>query len=265
MPQLENVALMIAHPGHELRVFRFVELYKPRVYVLTDGSGSAGSSRLHNTIDILKECGADISPVMGYFTDKEIYRIILEKDYSSLTALAQDILLDFHEHNIRVVAGDAIEGFNPAHDLCRYLINLIVAAEEAKSGREMQNFDFLLDGLMKEEEASLVVRLDEAGFDRKRKAAEGYTELAQELHSVIQKYGKDPFMVECLRKVVKPHNSTPWEGRIPFYEEYAREKVNGGVYKKIISFHEHVLPLIRHLSTNLSTGIPIHEHTYNQY
>ncbi|MHA4808865.1 hypothetical protein ACX0G9_12195 [Flavitalea flava] len=265
MPQLQNVALIIAHPGHELRVFHFVELYKPRVYILTDGSGSSGTSRLDNTIGILKDCGASISPVMGYFTDKEIYRIILERDYSSLTALAQDILLDFHEHNIRVVAGDAIEGFNPAHDLCRYLINLIVVAEEAKSGKEMQNFDFLLEGLMNEEDASLIVRLDEAGFERKLKAAEGYTELAQELQSVIRKFGKSPFMVECLRRVVNPNKYIAWEGEVPYYEEYALEKVKNGVYKKIISFQEHVLPLIRHLSTHLVTGTPIHEYTDNQY
>jgi hypothetical protein len=265
MHQPENIALIIAHPGHELRVFRFVELYKPRVYVLTDGSGSAGSSRLHNTIGILKDCGASVSPIMGYYTDKEIYRIILEKDYSSLTALSLKILSDFQENNIQVVAGDALEGFNPTHDLCRYLINLTIAVKEAKDGIQMLNLEFLLDGLMSEEDASLVVRLDDDSFNRKRKAAEGYAELAYELQSAIQKYGSTPFMAECLRKVVRPDIFSSWGDGIPFYEKYAIEKVNSGVYKKVISFQEHLLPLIHHLSTNLYAEIASNEHTHNEH
>jgi hypothetical protein len=265
MFKLQNIALVIAHPGHELRIFRFVELYKPRVYVLTDGSGSAGSSRLHNTIGILKECGASISPIMGYYTDKEIYRIILEKDYSSLTALGLKMLTDFHENNIQVIVGDAVEGFNPTHDLCRYLTNLIIAVKEAKDGIEMLNFEFLLDGLMREEDASLVVRLDDDSFNRKRKAAEGYAELAYELQSAIQKYGSTPFMAECLRKVVSPDILSSWGNGMPFYEQYAIEKVNSGVYKKAISFQEHLLPLIHHLSANLSAKAASNEHTYNKH
>jgi hypothetical protein len=33
-----NIAVVIGHPGHELRIYRFIEIYKPRVYKLTDGS-----------------------------------------------------------------------------------------------------------------------------------------------------------------------------------------------------------------------------------
>ncbi|PSL47348.1 hypothetical protein CLV51_102194 [Chitinophaga niastensis] len=247
-----NVALIIAHPGHELRVFRFIELYKPRVYVLTDGAGSSGDSRLYNTIAILEKCGASISSIMGHYSDREIYRIMLEKDYLSLTTLVQKILLDFEEHNIQMVVGDAIEGYNPTHDLCRYLINLIVSLKEVNDGVGLSNFDFLLDGVMSEEEGDLVIQLDNADFERKQRAAEGYTELSKELESTIQKYGNSPFMVESLRKVQQPHTFSSWGEGVPFYEQYAREKVSKGVYDKAISFQEHLLPLIHHLSTNLS-------------
>jgi hypothetical protein len=190
---------------------------------------------------------------MGYYTDKEIYRIILEKDYSSLTTLAQKILLDFRANNIQVVAGDAVEGFNPTHDLCRYIINQVIAVREAKDNTSVLNLDFLLDGLMSEEDASLVVRLNDDSFNRKRKAAEGYPELSYELQTAIQKYGSTPFMTEYLRKVIKPDNFSSWGNGAPFYEQYAMEKINSGVYKKIISFREHLLPFIHHLSANLST------------
>ncbi|NML38647.1 hypothetical protein HHL17_15675 [Chitinophaga sp. G-6-1-13] len=250
----KNVALVIAHPGHELRVFRFVELYKPRVYVLTDGGGAAGKSRLHNTKAILEKCGATLSPVMGYYTDKEIYRVILEKDYASLLNLGKKILQDFEANNIQMVAGDAIEGYNPSHDLCRYLINRIVLLKE-KEGVKLSNFDFLLDGLMDKSNGDLTIQLDDLDFERKRKAAEGYAELAFELESAIRRYGAQPFMTEYLRKVEDPYVLTSWENSVPFYEQYAMEKVKKGVYGKAISFHEHLLPMAQYLITDLY-GVP---------
>src|SRR5260221_8686768 len=48
-------ALIIAHPGHELRVHRWLEKTRPLVLVLTDGSGRTAQSRLASTTRILKQ------------------------------------------------------------------------------------------------------------------------------------------------------------------------------------------------------------------
>ena len=42
----KRCALVVAHPGHELRVYGWLALRKPDVYILTDGSGHTGNSRL---------------------------------------------------------------------------------------------------------------------------------------------------------------------------------------------------------------------------
>jgi hypothetical protein len=44
---------MIAHPGHELRVHHWIERTRPLVFVLTDGSGHTGVSRLASTTAVL--------------------------------------------------------------------------------------------------------------------------------------------------------------------------------------------------------------------
>jgi hypothetical protein len=49
----------VAHPGHELRVFGWLHAARPRVFVLTDGSGRTGRSRLPSTTRILREAGAE--------------------------------------------------------------------------------------------------------------------------------------------------------------------------------------------------------------
>ena len=57
-PSEENTALIIGHPGHELRVFNWLEVTRPTVFVITDGSGKEGRSRLASTAQILKQTGA---------------------------------------------------------------------------------------------------------------------------------------------------------------------------------------------------------------
>jgi hypothetical protein len=51
-------ALIIAHPGHELRVHHWIEKTRPLVLVLTDGSGRTTQSRLASTTRILEQAGA---------------------------------------------------------------------------------------------------------------------------------------------------------------------------------------------------------------
>lgn len=254
----KNIALVIGHPGHELRIFRFLEMYQPRVYVLTDGSGNNNTSRIENTIKILNTCGSKLSPVMGYFSDKEIYSIMIENDAASLIILVDKIIEDFEENEIEVVFGDAIEGFNPTHDLCRYIINLIVANLEKRKNIVISNYDFLLDGMMidTDSENILSVQLNEEDFNRKYTAASEYTEIAYELDQAIFKYGKEPFQKEYLKKV--NYNDDPiknlWENEIPYYEKYAKSKIQDGVYKKVITFNEHLLPLINKISTHLNSN-----------
>lgn len=245
-----NIALIIGHPGHELRIFRFIEIYKPRVYVLTDGSGSHGVSRIHNTAAILEKCGATLSPVMGYFTDMELYKILLQKDYDPLFRCIDKISYDLQENAVTVIAGDAIEGYNPTHDLCRYMINHLASDLEKRLKAPVKNFDFLLDGLATPgKEKLLEIRLDDADFERKYKTAESYQELAFEVKRAVEKYGREPFKIEYLREVNKPYRYNDWEEEIPFYEKYAEEKVASGVYHEVVSFKEHVLPFLEKLSS----------------
>jgi hypothetical protein len=76
MPSSLPSALVVAHPGHELRVFGWVEATRPRVYVLTDGSGRGGRSRLPATTRILAETGAVPAGIYGRLTDHDAYDAI---------------------------------------------------------------------------------------------------------------------------------------------------------------------------------------------
>src|SRR5687768_4588026 len=66
-----KTALVMAHPGHELRVYQWLRLTRPLCFVLTDGSGGSGKSRLHSTTRLLEQNGARRGSIYGRLTDRE--------------------------------------------------------------------------------------------------------------------------------------------------------------------------------------------------
>src|SRR6476646_5399321 len=110
-----RAALVVAHPGHELRVHRWVELARPVVYVLTDGSGHTGRSRLAATSELLARAGARPGPLYGRLADRELYRALLAGDLELFAGLAEELAESLLREEIGIVAGDAVEGFNPGH------------------------------------------------------------------------------------------------------------------------------------------------------
>ena len=50
--------LVVAHPGHELRVYGWMMQARPVVHVLTDGSGADGESRIGSTTALRPDVGA---------------------------------------------------------------------------------------------------------------------------------------------------------------------------------------------------------------
>ncbi|HET8774296.1 MAG TPA: hypothetical protein VFP80_10910, partial [Thermoanaerobaculia bacterium] len=79
--------LFVAHPGHELRLHHWLELTRPVVAVLTDGSGSTGVSRVPSTLAVLQATGARAAPVMGEVTDRDVYEAVMRCDVEKAAAL----------------------------------------------------------------------------------------------------------------------------------------------------------------------------------
>src|SRR3954447_2801474 len=116
-------ALIIGHPGHELRVHHWIERTRPLVFVLTDGSGHTGVSRLASTTAVLERAGATPGAIYGRLSDPEVYRAILDGNVDLFAGLAAGPAAALAGGGIGCAAGDAVEGFNPGHDACRLVIN----------------------------------------------------------------------------------------------------------------------------------------------
>ena len=240
--------LVVGHPGHELRVYGWLMSARPIVQVLTDGSGSEGHSRIDSTTTVLDGASARRGSIYGRMTDREIYRSILANDHASFLALADELADELVRHEIDLVAGDAIEGFNPSHDVCRYVTNAGVRLAAARRGRTIACYGFPLDAAPDAAAhgngaAPLRVRLDDEALDRKLQAAHAYAELKLEVERAIERYGSEPFRTEILWPVdlADPYGWDP--SRVPYYESYGAERVKSGVYERVVTFRDHVKPL----------------------
>ncbi len=232
--------------------------------MLTDGSGNTQKSRVQNTLKIIRQSGAIASPVIGKFTDSEIYRIILKQDKIPLIHLMEEIISDIEAHGINALAGDALEGYNPTHDLCRYMINAISRVFSLSSGKEMPNFEFPLDGHPHQRPGrstheAMRIDLDDEDLERKYTAAHNYPELLEEVNKALELHGKLPFQAEYLWPVNRPDDFQGWTTDEPFYETWGKQKINSGKFKELITYHGHLRPLAELLMRHPENTRALHD------
>ena len=249
-----NAALVVGHPGHELRVFHWLERAQPDVFVLTDGSGTRGEGRIDSTTSILERTGSHCGSIYGAFTDRTIYQLVLDGRHWDVCQLADDLAMNLLLHDIDYVVGDACEGYNPTHDICRMVIGAAVTMAGRRRGASIGNYDFLLTGLPLDgpTPGAVVLALGDDDFRRKIAAARGYRELQHEVDELDRRFGLDPFRTECLR----PANShTGFDGPPqlpPYYETYGLEQVAAGKYQSVLTYHHHVRPLAEALQRHVA-------------
>jgi len=240
-----KAALLIAHPGHELRVHGWLELTRPLTFVLTKGDGAAGHSRLASTTKVLTAAGACSGAIYGRFDDRRIYTALLDRDETLFLGLLDELVTSLVEFDVNYLAVDAEEGFNPSHDVCRYLAEAGVRMASRLSGRVVSGFDFPLVGPPDDcpeelRDDAMRLRLDDQALARKLAAAHNYPELQGEVASALERNGAEAFRVECLRPLASSGRRAA--GR-PFYEEYGKRQVEAGRYAEAIRYDRHVWPI----------------------
>jgi hypothetical protein len=240
--------LVVGHPGHELRVYGWLMGAHAVVHVLTDGSGSDGESRIASTSALLNDLAAPRGSIYGRMSDRDIYAAMLAGDHTRFIDIADELADGLVADRVEDVAGDAIEGFNPSHDVCRYVINAAVRMAVAATGRAIGCYAFALENPPHQcpDELStraMWVQLDEQMLGQKLNAAFAYTPLRSEVQRTLDRFGTEPFRTECLWPVdlADPYGWDP--DRVPYYESYGAQRVASGAYEQVVTFRDHVKPL----------------------
>jgi len=267
-PPIPRAALVVAHPGHELRVYGWMERARPLVCVLTDGSGSASRSRLAETSALVDRIGGRPGTIYGRLTDRALYAALLAGDHDRLAALAVELAGALADGQVDVVAGDAAEGFNPGHDVCRLLINAAVARLRRAAGRPVENLEFPLDAAPEpagqapgepaagDRDGGRRLVLDDATLARKLAAARSYAGLEDEVRRTLERHGDEAFRVERLRPVRYGLDLAAVLPDPPRYEAFGEERVAAGRYREVLRFRRHLAPLAERLRALADGAVP---------
>lgn len=221
---------------------------QPCVFVLTDGSGHSVRSRLGRTTALLEQVSAKPGSIYGRFTDREIYSAILSHNHRLFIDVAEELAHELVAGEFGYVAGDRAEGYNPVHDVCRYVIDAAVELANRKRGASISNHDFMLAGIDRSRpadtlESELSLDLTDDELSQKLEAARCYDELSADIDEMLRTGGIDGIRTERLRRVERGAFNEDLNVEPPFYETYGEKQVAAGHYQTVLRYREHVLPL----------------------
>jgi len=248
-------ALVIAHPGHELFVSGWLRQARPRVFVLTDGSGRSSDPRIDTTRQIIESAGARAGSIFGRFSDRSIYEAILNGQSELFVDRAKELAAAFADEGVRCVVGDSYERQCLSHDLCRILIGAAIEMAERSIGDTVVTYEFPMYGYFgsrpREKQGDpIVFQLDATSFEWKLKAARSIPDpsLQREIDQMIEERGQDAFKVEYLFPVDRRWGRHDPESSPPHYEVHGEKLVEQGEYDRAIRYRDHVLPIVDALS-----------------
>ena len=239
--------LVLAHPGHELRAYHFLERVCPFVAVMTDGSGSNGMSRVEDSRAVIERVGGRPAPVFGVMSDREAYAALMAADARPFLPLLTTIADSLARARVQVVVIDAAEGYNPVHDVCHWIGRSAVAIAR-RLGVDIELFELDLVSCPDGTGEGVRLVLDDEAFRRKLDAVASCDLLKSEAEAAFRHYGRDAFRVEFLRRVTAEARP-PAASWIPFYEQVGEARVREGRYGSVLRYQAHVKPVIDRLMT----------------
>ncbi|TPJ43511.1 hypothetical protein FJ492_16500 [Mesorhizobium sp. B2-5-4] len=240
MPEKLQHVLILAHPGHELRIHHWLELSRPRVYLLTDGSGGRNQARTKFSREAVDAAGATAGAIFGEIPDSAWYKALLTTDGGFFADVLRQIRLDLMEFQDVQVVSDAVDGYNPIHDLaCAFGNALNGRLHGARPGHKHLCSAAVpnVPGLVEVE-----VQLDSAARARKIAAVKAYTPLADEARQILD---RDP---QCFDRELLISQNFDWnKSWTPEWERIGKERVARKLYDRCITYRENVQPVVQQL------------------
>lgn len=240
-PTKQRAVLIVAHPGHELLLHHWLERAQPIVCALTDGSGGHAQSRSDRSKAIIRRAGAHVGPVFAAATDREWYRAILEGDRRLFDAAAGQISETCCAQGVTQIVADALEVFNPMHNLCSCLAQNVSMQLRGSRAIELLTYPIERPDLLNAV-PDHVYALDGAALRRKLDAAAEYHELTAEVErrriSAIEHLAVERLFSVDIHRVWP--RLAPEE---PFSEKFGRDMVKRSTYAELITYADHVRPL----------------------
>jgi hypothetical protein len=191
------------------------------------------------TAQFLRAMGVQAGSVFGRLFDREAYVAILEGNSELFLALSNELAADIADKKPAMIVCDAVEGYNPVHDLCRLMVGAAIELSE----RDVVQFEyavvddpqsFAADG------DAIVVDLDDSMHAAKLERARQMADIVPDVDDLILRHGPGSYRRETLRRVI---DWTDVGAGTPLYERLGEERVENHRYDRVIRRAEHMVPL----------------------
>lgn len=228
--------LLHAHPGHELRLFGWMEQHKPTLFLMTDGSGG-GAPRTEHSLQSALLAGAHPGAIFGMAPDRDWYAAILNADLIMFDNVVSALIEAATANRSSIIVSDAVDGYNPMHDLCE-VVAASAVANLRKRGRSVSHLVARAVAGGDGNEIVTEIALDRNAKARKQKAVDAYTPLAGEVQNLLD---EDPAALSC-EHLRRP--TFAWDAHwSPSWENIGASRVAASKYTQRIEYERHVRPL----------------------
>ena len=244
-----TTALVVAHPGHELRLSAWVRRTRPTVFVMARGSRSGRSeARIGASRAVVETLGARTGEPFGAACDVDLYAAVMSRDPAPFLALADSLRDAFAD--IDTVVADGWQNYNPVHDLT-HLIARVAAAE---AGARFLDYPVVLGDLAHAPAGPMAefVDLSTDELSEKHALIARYPEIAEDVAGLTAAAGDAAFARETLHHPLPLADLLPTAAP-PWYETWGDGRVAAGVYAECLRW-SHMAPIVAALSARLEAA-----------
>jgi hypothetical protein len=254
--------MIFGHPAHELALFGFLQRFRPQIVVVTDGGSE---ERIRQSRSGLDSIGLDATYLN--FAENDFYAALLRRDNSFFENVAdllhsQIAIADPHQ-----IFCDAIEFYNPVHDIT---LPLVLRAAEAAPESTLFEVPLVYQTLAAGEHyeiqripatsAQCRFRYHLAAEELRAKIRarnEIYLSLRDQAGPEFSAVTAEHLAVEEIALAGNPFVSPHATGRELRYEWRARLLKQCGIIDEIITRDSHFIPTARSLLANRSISTRI--------
>ena len=248
------VALVVAHPGHELLAFGWLARLKPSVFVVTDGSGRDAGARISASATLLDLGLGSRGSVFGRWGDRELYGALFEGRHDPFLELRDELVDAWCGDGIQTVICDAYERRILMHDVVQLTVSAAVDVARDR-GTEVELVELPiylgpLDDRLGDPSPAASLTLSDEALRRKIGAARAYESqvVQQEVERFLRVRSEGGFRSEILLRPIRRTVSDLEEEPQPAWEIHGERLMQQGVYDSVIRLREHVVPLARALA-----------------
>jgi hypothetical protein len=258
-PDLSDPAVprlvVTGHPNHELAIFGFVQRARPHLLFRTDGGAE---ERIDESRRALASIGLLERAKFLRYGEQALYDALLDADLGALGQLVDAVRTQLIELRPRQVICEAVELYNPLHDIT---LPIVRAAAAGLEGIELIEFPLIAQEPAPQERYRMQRFPDgRASFELSLDAAE----LGNKLHARDHEYRSlrrttadvATVSAECAGTEVfaRAAETLPLPGRdhVLRYEWRARLLQARGEIARVITFADHFVPVTAALAARAS-------------